>query len=175
MTASLFATPAAPVARVALPVPIDRLFDYALPPALADAARPGCRVLVPLRDRRVAGVIVERAASPAFAGPLRPVERLLDPEPVLSATLLDMLREAAAEYLCPIGIAVATALPAGSTPRLVRGFALTARGRAAVAGGALRGEAGRIAAELAGAPRTAVWLRARAGAGSDLDALLARL
>jgi primosomal protein N' (replication factor Y) len=175
MTAPLFATPAAPVARVALPVPIDRLFDYALPPALAAAAQPGCRVLVPFRERRVAGVIVERAASPAFAGPLRSVERLLDPEPALSGALLDILREAAEEFLCPIGIALATALPAGSAPRLVRGFGLSARGRAAVAAGALRGEAGRIAAELVAGPRSAAWLRARTREVADLDALLVRL
>ena len=175
MTAPLFATPEAKVARVALPVPIDRLFDYALPPPLAQAARPGCRVLVPFRDRRITGVIVERAASPDFAGPLRPVERLLDPEPVLSATLLDILREAAEEFLCPIGIAVATALPPGTAPRLVRGFAVSARGLAALAAGAVRGDAGRIAAELAGAPRTAGWLRARLHEVGDVDALLQHL
>ena len=45
------------------------------------------------------------------------------------------LRDAAAEVLCPIGIALATALPAGSAPRVSRGFALTARGSAALAGG----------------------------------------
>ncbi|MGH0029752.1 MAG: hypothetical protein ACQGVC_08170, partial [Myxococcota bacterium] len=145
MTAPLFATPEARVARVALPVPIDRLFDYAAPASLAAEIRPGCRVLVPFRERQLTGVIVERAEAAAFEGDLRTVLRVLDAEPVLSETMLRMLRDAAEECLCPIGLALATALPAGSAPRLVRAWALTARGRAALASGAVGGEAGRVA------------------------------
>ena len=63
MTDPLFAPREHDVARVALPVPIDRLFDYAVPPALSAGAQPGCRVRVRLRRRRLAGVIVERAAT----------------------------------------------------------------------------------------------------------------
>ena len=58
------------MARVALPVPIDELFDYAVPPALAAAAQPGCRVRVRLRRRPLVGVIVERSVASAFGGRL---------------------------------------------------------------------------------------------------------
>ena len=44
----------------------------------------------------------EDAAGSGVEG-LRPLERVLDPEPVLSPTMLAMLREAADEYLCPLG------------------------------------------------------------------------
>jgi primosomal protein N' (replication factor Y) len=54
--------------------------------------------------------------------------------------------------LCPIGIALAAALPSGSTPVVARGLALTARGRAAVASHAGPGLAGRVLARLSEAP-----------------------
>ena len=129
MTAPLFGTGEGTRVRVALPVPIDRLFDYAIPPSQLDAARPGCRVLVPFRNRRLTGVILERASDASFSGPLRRIERILDLEPVVSASMLAILRDAAEEVLCPIGIALATALPAGTAPRIQRGYAATARGR----------------------------------------------
>ncbi|MDJ0852283.1 MAG: hypothetical protein QNK04_28270, partial [Myxococcota bacterium] len=60
MTQPLFSLPDGDVVRVALPVPADELFEYSLPEELAADARPGCRVLVPLRGRVLTGVIVER-------------------------------------------------------------------------------------------------------------------
>ena len=48
------------VVRVALPVPIDSLFDYDVPRECAESARPGHRALVPFSGRRLTGVIVQR-------------------------------------------------------------------------------------------------------------------
>jgi primosomal protein N' (replication factor Y) len=152
MTAPLFGTDEASSVRVALPVPIDRLFDYAVPPSQQDAAQPGCRVLVPFRNRRLTGVIVERSARAAYSGTLRPIERVLDAEPVVSPAMLAILREAAEEVLCPIGVAFATALPAGSTPRIRPGYGLTVRGRAALGAGAARGDAADLLARLDAGP-----------------------
>jgi primosomal protein N' (replication factor Y) len=175
MTASLFATPEACVARVALPVPIDRLFDYAVPASQAAQVRPGCRALVPFRERLLTGVIVERTGAAEFEGTLRSIERVLDAEPVLSEAMLGMLRDAADDCLCPIGIAMATALPPGSAPRLVAAFALTPRGRAALDSGALSGAAGRIALRLADGPRGEAALREREPDPAALGALLESL
>ncbi|MEE8508699.1 MAG: hypothetical protein V3T07_06515, partial [Myxococcota bacterium] len=60
MAEPLFAPTDARVARVALPVPIDSLFDYRVPDELAAQAVPGCRALVRFRERQLTGVIVER-------------------------------------------------------------------------------------------------------------------
>ncbi|HET8958676.1 MAG TPA: hypothetical protein VFM95_09500, partial [Microcella sp.] len=54
------------IARVVLDSPLpqlDRLFDYRIPPTLREIARPGTRVIVPLRSagRRARGYIVELA------------------------------------------------------------------------------------------------------------------
>src|SRR5262249_28063137 len=78
------------VARVALPVPSDELYDYAVPAELDAQAAPGCRVRVPFGGRgarRLVGVIVERAGEARFAGELRAVEQVLDEEPVIVPSL----------------------------------------------------------------------------------------
>jgi primosomal protein N' (replication factor Y) len=163
MTQPLFAGAAREVARLALPVPVDALFDYAVPAPLVAWAAPGCRARVRFRGRLLTGVIVERGTDSDFRGALRPVEEILDTEPAVSPSMLGILREAAAEVLCPIGLALATALPPGSTPRAVRGYAITPRGRAALESGALRGASRALLAALADAPQSSAALRAACG------------
>jgi primosomal protein N' (replication factor Y) len=174
MTQPLFASAAREVARLALPVPVDALFDYAVPAPLVAWAVPGCRARVRFRGRLLTGVIVERGTDSDFRGALRPVEEILDTEPAVSPSMLGILREAAAEVLCPIGLALATALPPGSTPRAVRGYAITPRGRAALESGALRGASQALLAALADEPRSSAALRAACGraAAQTLESLV---
>jgi primosomal protein N' (replication factor Y) len=176
MTQPLFPAPPGAVVRVALPVPSDELFDYAVPEALAGAARPGCRVRAPLRGRVLTGVIVERAPCEP-SRPLRSIAALVDSQPALAEPLLGMLREAAAEILCPPGLALAAALPPGSAPRAVPGLALTPRGRAALAARGLAEPARRALAALAEGARPAAALRRRVAprllAELERDGLLA--
>ena len=79
MADPLFASARSSVLRVALPVPVDSLFDY-LPPADAsgDESWPGRRVLVPFSGRRLAGVVVEARAAAEHPGRLERVERIVD-------------------------------------------------------------------------------------------------
>ena len=172
MERGLFDQRADAVARVALPVPIDELFDYAIPAGLDAGARPGCRVQVRFRERTLVGVIVERSERAAFDGRLRPLERVVDTEPALSAAMIAMLRDAATEVLCPIGIAIATALPAGSAPRTAAGFAITPRGLAALETGAAQGASREVLEALRGRPRTNAQLRKAGGSDELLERLL---
>jgi primosomal protein N' len=94
---------------------------------------------------------------------LLPIQKVVDAEPVLSAAMLAMLREEAREVLCPIGIALATAMPSGSAPRRATGYAITPRGRRALDAGALQEGARRALEVLAGRPREAAALRKRCG------------
>lgn len=121
---------------VALPVPVDQCFDYAVPAALAASAESGRRAIVPFGARRVVGVIVGPGSAERQTR-LRSVERIVDPQPVLSAELLAVLREEAAATLCPLGFAIAAALPAGSAPRPRSVWLPTARGERALEAGAL--------------------------------------
>ena len=165
------------VVRVALPLPVDQLFDYAVPAALASAARPGCRVRVRAGRQRHTGIIVARGSSRApdgAAAALRPIEAVLDSAPALSASLLDVLRAEAEAVLCPVGIALHAALPPGSAPRALRGFARTPRGRAAAGSGALTPAFARILGALANAPRTEAELKRVAAATPEALAELRR-
>ena len=134
MTESLFAAPTAGIARVALPVPIDSLFDYRIRDEQREGAKPGHRVQVVFGGRPLTGVVCEtldEVGAPA-SHELSTLESVIDEAPVLSPAMLRMLREAAADILCPVGIALSAALPRGSAPRAVRELAMSEKGRRAL-------------------------------------------
>ena len=170
MDQPLFTLARCDIVRVALPLPVDELFEYAVPLELDEHARPGCRVRVRVRDRLLTGVIVERTGHPQFQGRLLPIECVVDLEPALSKAMLEMLREAATELLCPLGIALATALPAGSAPRTAAGYAITRNGRAALAASAVSESDRSLLGALDRQPRTRSYLR-KFGGAKRLDAL----
>jgi len=101
--------------RLALPVPLPRLFDY-LPPAghAADAGWVGCRVRVPFGrgDGEQVGVVVDLAEPQADGPALKPALARLDDAPLLAGELFESLRWVAAYYHAPLGEVLATALPA---------------------------------------------------------------
>lgn len=106
-------TPPDTALRIALPVPLPRLFDY-LPPAgePPDASWIGRRVRVPFGrgDRAQIGVVVDLAPVASDAG-LKRAEACLDATPVLTGELFDSLRWAAGYYHAPLGEVLAAALP----------------------------------------------------------------
>ncbi|HEY2165495.1 MAG TPA: DEAD/DEAH box helicase family protein, partial [Gemmatimonadaceae bacterium] len=96
---------------VALPVPLFHTFTYEVPPELADRARPGMRVVVPFRNRRAMGVVVETNVEPGKV-PAKPVESFPDDRPVMSAEMLSLCAWIAEYYVAPIGVVIRSALPA---------------------------------------------------------------
>jgi len=101
------------VLRVALDVPVAKLFDYLIDDAIP--AMPGDRVVVPFGTRSRVGVVIEMGGESAVAGArLKPVTRVLDDAPRLPADWLEQMRFLAAYYQRPLGETVAGALP----PRL---------------------------------------------------------
>ena len=101
------------VLRVALEVPVAKLFDY-----LADDGAPaevGDRVVVPFGARQRVGVVVEMSDdSTVAAARLKPIARVLSDAPRLSTDWLEQMRFLASYYQRPLGETVAGALP----PRL---------------------------------------------------------
>ena len=105
--------PAPPVLRVALPVPLPRLFDYAAPHG--EAAGPdavGRRVRVPFGPRELVGVVVGVGRADDPAHPLRAALDWLDAQPLLQGELFASLRWLARYTHAPLGEVLATALPA---------------------------------------------------------------
>lgn len=98
------------IARVAVPAPLRRLFDY----RVDDATPPpvGARVRVPFGRRHAVGVVMALAQhSDVPVHQLKRVDEVLDPEPLLPADLIDLLLWAARYYGHPPGEVVEAALP----------------------------------------------------------------
>ncbi|WP_119717017.1 primosomal protein N' [Cognatilysobacter tabacisoli] len=107
--------------RVAVPVPLPRLFDYR--PADGAAAAPGDvgrRVRVAFGPRELVGVVADVGAADPDAPAPKPALAAIDDAPLLSGELLDSLRWLARYTHAPLGEVLATALPA----ELRRGEAL---------------------------------------------------
>lgn len=71
--------------------PVDRPFDYAVPEGMANVIEPGARVRVPFGNRKVLGFVTGlKKESDVPDSRLKPVDELLDPEPVLTAEMLEL-------------------------------------------------------------------------------------
>ena len=167
------------ILRVALPVPLNSLFDYHGEYAVA----PGCRVLVPFGRRQLVGVVVEHAASSELPDDrLKGVECVLDAAPLLTAELMATLRWAARYYQHPLGEVVQAALPvalrsARELPHSgVDALRLTPAGTAARLDPARR--RGRnidaLLDALAAGPATSAQLASRTGSSATARSAIAR-
>src|SRR5690349_1788161 len=102
----------APVLRIALDMPLRRLFDYLPRPEAPIAGEVGHRVRVPFGRQRLVGLVMEQAdASDLPADRLKTVLEVLDAEPVLDRSAVELLRWAADYYHHPIGEVIAAAIP----------------------------------------------------------------
>jgi primosomal protein N' (replication factor Y) len=101
------------IARVALDVPLDECFDFALPEALEPAV--GALVVVPFGRTRKVGVVVARpATSEVDMARLREVEAVVEDVPPLDPAHLEILEFCASYYQRGLGVVIAASLP----PRL---------------------------------------------------------
>jgi primosomal protein N' (replication factor Y) len=92
---------ALPVGRVQVDVPLahlDRPFDYLVPEELDEAAVPGCRVRVRFAGQKVDGFLLERVAESDHKGRLEYLDRVVSPEPVLTAEIATLARAVADRY-----------------------------------------------------------------------------
>lgn len=102
-------TPGA-VVRVAVPVPLHRLFDYLAPPGQPPPA-PGSRVRVPFGRRELIGIVVESKPQSRLASErLKPIAQILDPS-LVPAELLALLRWTTRYYAAPPGELAGHGLP----------------------------------------------------------------
>ncbi len=120
--------PAPSLCDVSLPVPLDQLFTYSLPENLRQRAQAGCRVLVPFGKRKLSGVIL-RAHDEAPAGPVKPILKLLDEEPVLDTDLLKLGQWVSEYYCAPLGETLRAMTPLSGEMRRGKIYSLTASGR----------------------------------------------
>lgn len=101
---------AAVAVDVALPH-LDRLFEYAVPPDLDDAAQPGVRVKVRFSGKDVDGFVIERRSTAEHTGTLTPIRRVVSPEPVLTPHLYAVCRALADSHAGTFADVVRLAVP----------------------------------------------------------------
>ena len=99
-----------PILKIALDVPLDRLFDYL---SGGQAAKVGQRVLVPFGRRSQIGIVVGVADTSDFAiEKLKPIMQVFADELPINAETLSLVKFSADYYQYPFGQALLSALPA---------------------------------------------------------------
>jgi primosomal protein N' (replication factor Y) len=127
---------------VALPIPLDRAFTYALG---AVEACVGARVLVPFSGQRLLGIVVRvHDEAPASDDPSKPIEvkrvdAVLDEEALLSEELMELGRWIAVYYCAPLGEVLRGMVPLMAEVRRHFVYRMGERGRAVLYEGAAKG------------------------------------
>src|ERR1039458_5696106 len=114
---------------VALAVPLDMVFTYAIPPGMEPVV--GGRGLVPFRQQRMSGIVVELHDRPPQVKTKKVIEAL-DLAPVLDEHLLKLGKWIADYYLAPVGEVFRTMLPLAAEFKRAVTYRITDEGRMAL-------------------------------------------
>jgi len=114
---------------VALAVPLDMPFTYSIPPGMEPVV--GGRVLVPFRQQRLSGIVVELHDRPPQVKTKKVIEAL-DLSPVLDEQLLKLGKWIADYYLAPLGEVFRTMLPLSAEFKRSIVYRITDQGRMAL-------------------------------------------
>jgi len=125
---------------VALPVPLDTAFTY----AIADGMQPviGGRVLVPFRQQRLSGIVVNLHDHKPKVQTKKLIE-VLDPEPVLDPSLMRLGKWIADYYLAPLGEVLRTMLPLGAEFKRMISYRIAEAGHLALHEAGMSGSSSR--------------------------------
>ncbi len=118
--------------EVALPVPLDRTFTYALRDE-EQVAR-GARVIAPFRSEKMIGVVTATDVAAPTDFEAKYLEAVIDDEPLLSEHLLALAEWIAGYYLAPLGEVLRGMLPLMAEVRRTVYYRITDLGRDVFAG-----------------------------------------
>jgi primosomal protein N' (replication factor Y) (superfamily II helicase) len=118
--------------EVALPIPLDRTFTYTV--NAGTMLQRGARVIVPFRNEKLVGVVMELHSKAPTDFEAKPIETVLDEEPLLSEHLLELAAWMAQYYLAPLGEVLRGMLPLTAEVRRTVYYRITDAGRDMLAG-----------------------------------------
>jgi primosomal protein N' (replication factor Y) len=147
--------------EVALPVPLDRTFTYAV--REDQLPRRGARVIAPFRNEKLIGVVTAVNVTAPADFEVRYLEAVVDDEPLLGDDLLVLAEWMAQYYLAPLGEVLRGMLPLMAEIRRTVYYRITDLGRDV------------LARSLEGVDRLSERPASGAKAHHDLDAFSARL
>lgn len=122
------------IARVALPVPLDKQFDYLIKPDHSPVI--GGRVRVPFGRQQLVGLVMAITDQSDFPlNQLKAINAVLDNEPLWQPPLFGLLTWASSYYQYPLGDTLANAMPTllrkgrAASPASLKMWQLTETGR----------------------------------------------
>jgi len=99
--------------EVAVNIPqVSGLFHYHLPPEMTAQVVPGSLVVVPFGNRQVQGVVLRQVPEPEVAE-TRPIEGLLDNQPVMLPAQMELARWMSRSTLSPLAACFNPFIPSG--------------------------------------------------------------
>src|SRR6056297_971772 len=124
---------------VAVPLPIFGAYTYSVPESLQPMIDRGKRVLVPFGNRKLSGYVLGPASALDIAG-IKPIEDILDANPLFPAEMIPFFKWISEYYYHPIGEVISEALPGGINVNEFITYTLSEDGRKALADGDLEPE-----------------------------------
>src|SRR5580704_17006051 len=130
---------------VALPVPLDQLFTYAVNGAMpGNGPVVGARVIVPFSGQRLMGVVVRvHEDAPVEGFEIKPVQQVLDDAALLPDELMELARWIASYYVAPLGEVLRGMLPLSAEVKRHFSYRITETGRKVLYEGAEKGSSRR--------------------------------
>ncbi|WP_179493234.1 replication restart helicase PriA [Granulicella arctica] len=126
---------------VALPVPLDQTFTYAVNGAVPTV---GARVLVPFSGQRLMGVVLRVHSDPLPEGiEAKPVQQVLDDAPLLPDELMRLATWIASYYVAPLGEVLRGMLPLSAEVKRHLVYRIAEQGRKVLYEGAEKGSSRR--------------------------------
>jgi primosomal protein N' (replication factor Y) len=127
---------------VALPVPLDRLFTYAVNPEQVPAV--GARVIVPFSGQKLMGVVMRLHDEPLPEGvEARPVQTVMDVGALLSPEQMELAKWIANYYCAALGEVVRGMLPLAAEVKRQFVYRIAEQGRKVLYEGAAKGSSRR--------------------------------
>ncbi|MDI6777167.1 MAG: primosomal protein N' [Syntrophales bacterium] len=100
--------------RVAINIPSEKTFLYAVPEALKKEITTGKRVFIPFGKKRLTGYVIEKTSAATCEDiDLREIISILDPEPLFNEDDLSFYQWVSQYYIHPLGKTLAEILPGG--------------------------------------------------------------
>ncbi len=99
-------------AEIIIPLALPRNYTWQVPDSLLETLQPGCRVEVSLKNKKYAGIIKRFITEKPEAFDPRPIESVLDAEPLIYKEQLQLWEWIAGYYMCSEGEVMAASLPA---------------------------------------------------------------
>jgi primosomal protein N' (replication factor Y) len=134
-------TPMHSFCDVALPIPLDQTFTYAVN---GEVPIIGARVVVPFSGQKLIGVVMRvHSDAPPEGIEIKPIQQVLDAEPLLSDELMQLAAWIAQYYVAPLGEVLRGMLPLAAEVRRQFIYRIAEAGRRVLYEGAQKGSSRR--------------------------------